>query len=398
MDRTFLPQTRAEALTAWQQYLPHVRLYGSRRNHVIEGHPHVSRLSVALRHRVISEDEIISDTLRHFPFAPVEKWLQEICWRRYWKGWLEMRPDVWHSWRRRVAELRQSLPAEVLEKADAVAAGKSGVACMDAFARELIETGYLHNHARMWWASFWIHAEKLPWELGADVFFRHLHDADAASNTLSWRWVAGLQTPGKTYLVRLDNLKKYLAPGLLTNLQGAERLADGAVTPQIAREHADLTKSSLPAYPQSLPPLSPRCGLWLHADDLLPEIGPLSELKPVSIAVIHSSALTPAARAALDDSIARAEAHYACKVALVTVEEIAAWSRAHQLTEVVAFAPFVGPEQELLEKFSPSLVSLGIPLTLLRRASDARAFSYAGSGFFPFWKKMSRDLASPLLL
>ncbi len=398
MDRTFLPQTRAEALTAWQQFLPHVRQYGSRRNHVIDGHRHVSRLSVALRYRLVSEDEIISDTLRHFPFAPVEKWLQEICWRRYWKGWLEMRPDVWHSWRRRVAELRQTLPAEVLEKADAVAAGKSGVACMDALARELIDTGYLHNHARMWWASFWIHAEKLPWELGADVFFRHLHDADPSSNTLSWRWVAGLQTPGKTYIVRLDNLKKYLAPEFLTNLQGSERLADGSITPQIAQEHADLTKSSLPAYRQSLPHLSPRCGIWLHADDLLPEIGPLSELKPVSIAVIHSSVPTPAARVALDDAIARAESHYACKVALVTVKECAAWVRSHQLTQVVAFAPFVGPEQDLMEKISTSLASLDIPLTLLRRASDARAFSFAASGFFPFWKKMSRDLTSPLLL
>ena len=100
----------------------------------------------------------------------------------------------------------------------------------------------------------------------------------------------------------------------------------------------------------------------------------------------------------MDDAIARAESHYACKVACVTVEEIAAWSQAHQLTEVVAFAPFIGPEQELLEKISTSLVLLGIPLTLLRRASDARAFSFAGSGFFPFWKKMSRDLTSPLLL
>ena len=80
---------------------------------------------------------------------------------------------------------------------------------MDRIARELIQTGYLHNHARMWWASFWIHAEGLPWELGADVFFRHLLDADPASNTLSWRWVAGLQTAGKTYLVRLSNLQKY---------------------------------------------------------------------------------------------------------------------------------------------------------------------------------------------
>ena len=93
----------------------------------------------------------------------------------------------------RVLELQRSLPSSTLARSEAVAAGRSGVAVMDAMAIELIETGYLHNHARMWWASFWIHVERLPWELGADFFFRHLLDADPASNTLSWRWVAGLQ-------------------------------------------------------------------------------------------------------------------------------------------------------------------------------------------------------------
>ena len=75
--------------------------------------------------------------------------------------------------------------------------------------RELIETGYLHNHARMWYASIWIHTLKLPWTLGAAFFLTHLLDGDPASNTLSWRWVAGLHTPGKTYLARPDNIRKY---------------------------------------------------------------------------------------------------------------------------------------------------------------------------------------------
>lgn len=398
MNQLLLPQTRAQALAMWREFLPHVGDYALRRNHVIQGHLNVSRLSFAIRHRLICEDEIIDDTLQQMSFRHAEKWLQEICWRRYWKGWLEMRPDVWHSWRRRVAELRQSLPAEVLEKAEAVAAGESGVACMDAFARELIETGYLHNHARMWWASFWIHAEKLPWELGADFFFRHLLDADAASNTLSWRWVAGLQTPGKTYIVRLDNLKKFLSPQLLTDLQGAERLADGAVTPQVAQEFANLTKYPLPVYPHSLPQVSSRCGLWLHADDLLPEIGPLAALQPVAIAVISAATSSDAARAAMEDAATRATAHYSCPVESVDAEEFAAWATRHQLGEVIGFAPFIGPEQELLEKIAPPLKSSGISLTLIRRASDARILSYASAGFFPFWKKMSRDLTSPLLL
>ena len=101
---------------------------------------------------------------------------------------------------------------------------------MDRFARELIATGYLHNHARMWWASFWVHVERLPWELGADFFFRHLLDADPASNTLSWRWVAGLQTRGKSYLVRRSNLRRFADPSLLEDESGLERLDDDRVS------------------------------------------------------------------------------------------------------------------------------------------------------------------------
>lgn len=180
-----IPLARRDALTAWAEFLPTLGQYAQRRNHVEPLHRNVSRLSAALRYRLLLEDEVVSDTLRTHEFHAVEKWLQEVCWRRYWKGWLEMRPDVWRSWRRRVRKLNETLPEAVMQRVRAVAAGEGGVACMDAIARELIATGYLHNHARMWWASYWIHVERLPWELGADVFFRHLLDADPAINTLS---------------------------------------------------------------------------------------------------------------------------------------------------------------------------------------------------------------------
>ena len=87
--------------------------------------------------------------------------------------------------------------------------GETGIECFDAWSAELCETGYLHNHARMWFASIWIFTLKLPWRLGADFFYRHLLDGDAASNTLSWRWVAGLHTRGKPYAARADNIATY---------------------------------------------------------------------------------------------------------------------------------------------------------------------------------------------
>ncbi len=401
------PLTRVDALAAWAKFLPRVKEYAARRNHLELGCDNVSRLSAALRYRLLIEDEVVCDTLAHFSFSAAEKWLQELCWRRYWKGWLEMRPQVWTSWRQRVRELRDTLPQEVLDKADAVAAGESGVACMDILARELIETGYLHNHARMWWASFWIHAEGLPWELGADFFFRHLLDADPASNTLSWRWVAGLQTPGKTYLVRLSNLEKYANGELLRDRRGSHRIADGAVTPSLQQEHADTSKRPLPEFPTSLPARAGRRGLWLHADDLAPEIGPLAEFAPDAVAAFTSERTyrehyrlgenrIAALRTVLGDGIARAAAHYRCPATLTDADDtaagIVAWARSQQLTEVVGFAPTVGPVGDLVPRLSKQLAGLGIRLTLIQRESDAHAFRLASSGFFPFWEKMSRHL------
>ena len=403
------PLTRIDALDSWNAFLLRVKEYATRRNQLEAGHGNVSRLSPALRHRLLTEDEVIRATLDECGFAPAEKWLQEVCWRRYWKGWLEMRPQVWTSWRQRVRQLRETLPPEVLEKADAVAAGESGVACMDIFARELIETGYLHNHARMWWASFWIHSEGLPWELGADFFFRHLLDADPASNTLSWRWVAGLQTPGKTYIVRLSNLEKYAPAGLLRDRRGSDRIVDGAVTPSLQQDHADPSKRPLPAFPTSLPALAGRTGLWLHAEDLAPEIGPLAEFTPDAVAAFTSERIyrehyhlgenrIHTLRTVLADGIARAAAHYRCPATLSdaddTAASIGAWARSQQLTEIVAFAPTVGPVRDLVPRLSKQLAESGIRLKFIQRASDAHAFALASAGFFPFWEKMSRHLRS----
>jgi deoxyribodipyrimidine photo-lyase len=406
---TTLPLTRVEALAVWNAFLPRVQEYASRRNYVEAGHGNVSQLSAALRHRLLTEDEVIRDTLASSGFDPAEKWLQEVCWRRYWKGWLEMRPQVWSSWRRRVRDLRRSLSPAALQKVEDVAAGRSGVACMDKFARELIETGYLHNHARMWWASFWIHAEGLPWELGADFFFRHLLDADPASNTLSWRWVAGLQTPGKSYLIRLSNLEKFAHAHLSQEPQGSLRLADGQVQQSLQNEHADTTKHPLSDYPNSLPEPLGRRGLWLHADDLLPELGPLAGCGPVAVAAFTSERTfrehyrlaehrIHALRTVLADGIARAGAHFDCPASLTEVTDtkagILAWARSQQLTEVVAFAPSVGPVLDLFPNLSKQLAALDIRMTLLRRDSDAHAFGLAHAGFFPFWQKMSRHLRS----
>ena len=145
-------------------------------------------------------------------------------WRSYWKGWLEHHPSVWPDYLEQVRSLLAEAAADdaLALRYHAATAGETGIAVFDAWARELTGTGYLHNHARMWFASIWIFTLKLPWQLGADFFLRHLLDGDPASNTLSWRWVAGLHTPGKHYLARPDNIGRFAARRV--ELSGADGL------------------------------------------------------------------------------------------------------------------------------------------------------------------------------
>ncbi len=401
--------SREQALAAWRRFLPQITRYAAQRNFVDEGLRGVSRLSPALRLGLLRPEELVRDSLAQHPLQRVEKWVQEVCWRSYWKGWLEMRPQVWRQWRREVRQLKAELPAEVLERARLVSEGQSGVAIMDHFALELRQSGYLHNHARMWWASFWVHAQRLPWALGAEFFFQHLLDADPASNTLSWRWVAGLQTPGKTYLVRRSNLERFCDPQLLTRHgRGLAQLDDGQVQPWIAPESADLSRRELPDLPQSPAQLEGRIGLWLHADDLCLEDGVLAGLKPHSIAAFCSEAveqdmgLSPqriaSIKAALQDGLARASAHFPCAGHLHEAGDLAAamahWASRERLSTVLCMMPNVGPIADALPRIRQQLDGLGVALHALRRPWDAKLFGHARAGFFPFWEKTSRWLAA----
>src|SRR6056297_2603515 len=174
-------------------------------------HRDVSMLSPYLRRRLVTEHETVAAALGAHGHENAEKFVQEVIWRGYFKGWLERRPGIWQSYRDGLMrDLEQADGDRRLRREVASAeAGETGLACFDAWARELVETGYLHNHARMWFASIWIFTFGLPWRLGADFFLRHLLDGDPASNTLGWRWVAGLHTRGKPYKAQAWNIAKF---------------------------------------------------------------------------------------------------------------------------------------------------------------------------------------------
>ncbi len=395
------PRNRAEALARLDEFLPVAPVYAARRNHVQSGHPHVSRLSPAIRHRLVSEAEIIDAVLAAHAFPAVEKFVQEVVWRTYWKGWMELRPGVWEDYREQVARLRCAAQGSILSRVEAVTSGMSGVAIMDRFVRELLSTGYLHNHARMWFASFWIHVERLPWALGADFFSRHLLDADPASNTLSWRWVAGLQTKGKTYLVRRSNLEKYADPAWMEDTTGLDRLDDSEVTAAIVEDTADLSVVHLQHLLARPEDASGRFGFWLHSDDLSIETSDLAEMNPTSCRaflsgrMVETLGLSPLResymRDAMNDAVARASAHFCCpaefELTETLPEAISGWAQRDRLVAVVALEPFVGPLRDTLPAIRSALLAVGVGLVLVRRPYDAELFPLARSGYFGFWER-----------
>ncbi len=172
-----------------------------------ENRSNVSCLSPYITHGIISEKEIIKKSLDKFSFAKNEKFIQEVLWRTYWKGWLELRPNVWNDYLIELKKIKEELK-DNKEYLNAIE-GKTNIECFNVWVNELKENNYLHNHTRMWFASIWIFTLELPWQLGAEFFMQHLYDGDAASNTLGWRWVAGIQTQGKHYLASEWNIQKF---------------------------------------------------------------------------------------------------------------------------------------------------------------------------------------------
>ena len=167
----------------------------------------ISCLSPYITHGIINELEVVDKSLKKFSFAKNEKFIQEVLWRVYWKGWLELRPNVWSDYLNELGKIKNEFKNNQ-NYLDAIE-GKTNVDCFNQWVIELKENNYLHNHTRMWFASIWIFTLELPWQLGAEFFMQHLYDGDAASNTLGWRWVAGVQTQGKHYLASEWNINKF---------------------------------------------------------------------------------------------------------------------------------------------------------------------------------------------
>ncbi len=392
--------TRTAALARLGRFLPRAgRAYADDRNFDLgpEDRSNVSALSPHVRFRLVTEAELIAAAIeRHGPRA-AEKFVQEVAWRTYWKGWLEQRPGVWTAYRAERDGLiaRLDRDPDLRRRYEAVLAGESGIACVDAWTAELIATGYLHNHARMWYASLWSFTLGLPWTLGADFFLRHLLDSDPASNTLSWRWVAGLQTVGKTYAASAENIRRYTA-GRFHPTEPFAPFAGPIAGPALP-----------PARPLPRPGLVPKAsdgpiGLILTEDDLNPESGPVPEGTPIAaIAGSHAARDRspgplgrPAlafAEGALADGLTRASTHFTAPATTLDPAQPDAWRdwiEAHGLRCLVVAEPPIGPARSRLDALELAFTAAGTPLVRLRRPWDDTLWPHATRGFFPFKERL----------
>jgi deoxyribodipyrimidine photo-lyase len=358
-----------------------------------EDRSNVSGLSPHVRHRLITEQELVEAALERHGLEAAEKFIQEACWRTYWKGWLEQRPSVWTDYQ---AGLRRDLDAldrdaEQRRRYEAAVAGRTGVACFDAWADELVEHGYLHNHARMWFASIWVYTLDLPWRLGADFFLRHLMDGDPASNTLGWRWVCGLQTAGKTYLARASNINKYTDGRF--QMQGYELASEApALDPDLVHP------APAPLQPGDRPDPDAPALVLVHDEDGLAEDWGLETFNIRAVAGIQSlearSPLDVGARAkalthgALADGLDRAGEAFGVANSLVDAKDLADTARSAGAVQVITQRPHAGPLRDVLSAQAAALEAADVKLVQLRRDWDRAFHPHADKGFFKIKKKI----------
>ena len=383
--------SRAAGMAALATFVPNAgRRYAETRNfdHGPGDRSNVSLLSPYLRYRLITEAEVVAAVRREHSATVAEKFLQEVLWRTYWKGWLELRPVIWDRYLNDVATL-QNEPGDWRTTYSQAVLGSTGIDCFDAWIHELAEYGYLHNHARMWFASIWIFTLGLPWQLGAELFYRQLYDGDPASNTLSWRWVAGLQTAGKSYLATTHNIARFtggrfVAAGLATT---ATALIEPATPPQ------DLSATN--AAPVG------SVGLLLGEDDLHPESLPLEAATVAAIAsatVVNdrANAVQTFISGALFDARVRAATYFGApseELVGMTAPAIREWALRHGVrTVLTAHAP-VGPGRTAFDNVTAQLAAEGISFVRVRRAWDSAAWPEAKRGFFAFREKAAALIA-----
>ncbi|MEM9334787.1 MAG: FAD-binding domain-containing protein [Pseudomonadota bacterium] len=396
-EQTRLSATRQSALGKAAEFLDDgAPSYTKRRNfdYGPARRGNVSALSPYVRHRLLLEQELVAAAVQAHGASTTAKFIEEVFWRAYFKGWLEHHPSVWQRYQADTTSLIRSIENdnELLDRYTTAVEGNTGIDCFDAWARELADTGYLHNHARRWFASIWVFTLQLPWQLGADLFLRHLMDGDPASNTLSWRWVCGLHTRGKTYLARVSNILNYTDNRF--NPQG--QLATHAVpleeTVHYSQEALRFGSAELPDSPYALLITEEDCNVESLHTSLSPTavIGAIATRRRSVLPVgQHAHAF---AKGAVEDAVDRASNVFRCAGEAFEADD---WSeallercRAAGVTTLVT--PFVptGPVNDVLNACGKTMDDAGIRMVMMSRQYDRETWPFASRGYFKLKKQI----------
>ena len=321
-----------------------------------------------------------------FSYGQVEKYIDEICWRTYWKGWLEHRPKVWYDYLSDLSSLEDKKNSSNYVNA---VTGKTGLECFDDWVKDLLEFGYLHNHTRMWFASIWIFHFKLPWQLGAEFFYQNLIDADPASNTLSWRWVAGLQTMGKKYITYQENIDRFT--GSRYKFPEKFKLQDNLVDEYVFYEPIYKDRKSTVSS-------SSKKGYIVIEEDLSFEN--VKKNHPVLIQSESYNTLNQSNNVKLLSDEALRQAIEYCKNNIsskVTTfnwqnsSTIEKWILENSVNEIEIIAPTIGKYEKLI----PSIFNkLDVKLFYYYHDWDLSFWEHADKGFFKLKKKI-KNIVSP---
>ncbi len=224
-----LPPSRDAALARIARVQP--ADYARTRNH-LEGA--VTGLSPYLTHGLVTLHDVLAGVLEREPLPIGHKLVFELGWREFFRhAWVHAGDGILNSLHTGPlpdAAYDPVLPQDIRE-------ARTGVPAIDLAVRTLYSTGTLHNHARMWLASYVVHLRRVHWRAGADWMVAHLLDGDLASNHLSWQWVAGTGSH-KPYLFNAENVARYApapwhSPGTVIDqsYEALERIARGGPRP-----------------------------------------------------------------------------------------------------------------------------------------------------------------------
>lgn len=389
-DSFHLHRSRAEALEHWTGVVDALANQG--KGPSLES----SGLSAAFRYRLIHEAEAIPSLFSR-PKQAIDNHLKELCARSYWRGWSEGRPQVYLSYLRTCDDDRrrftgtQSL-ATALE-------GRTGLLAFDEWNQEMVQTGWLPQQARLWYASIWIFTLRLPWTLGAAHFASNLIDTDPASQVLLWRWVAGLHLTPKPYVAKAAEISKWSEGryDLTGHLNETPVALTGPALPGPRFQE-------LPAAPSGA--LGESYALLVTPDDLSPEASTIGALRPRLILttgfenldknVTFSPKVQTFVAAALADTTQRLSQHYGCPVESLPASEnvgetVGQRLGADGIPHLVYHQPALGPWQEMVSRLTAK--DVGLKYFPLRRGWDSKLWPSATRTLLDFHEVVKPRLA-----